>query len=130
MAEEFPGFDGWEVSYDDDGDHHRFAFTKEHPAGKNGYLFVSTRIAAAKDPMIAYLAGVRDAYAEDLRVSPPDDRDLWEGRFRRADANVVLGKVVRGQARGFPRDHAVARLMSAGFSMAQIGDILGSEKEG
>ncbi len=91
MATDYPDFDGWTVEQRT-GDNGRteFQFSKPHPRGKAGKLVVWSSIGADKDPTIAYLAGKRDAIAEDVRVS--GDPDLYsELQVRKAILNSTTG---------------------------------------
>jgi hypothetical protein len=130
---EYPDFDGWTVTYTERPDgKHEFLFLKESEAGKDGKLTVWASTGADTDPEVAYLAGKRDAYAEDVRVSPPDDVSLATARFDAAHRDVVAGKVRRRLAKGFDSDdearkYAIERLSGAGFKMAEIGAFLGEE---
>ena len=135
MAEtqEWSHFDGWTVEYREGANgRHEFLFRKEHDDGKDGKLTVWATVGADNDPEIAYLAGKRDAYAEDVRVSSPDDTSLWQGRFDAAQRDVVAGKVRRRLAKGFEtpeegRKYAIDRLSTAGFTLTEMGAILGEE---
>lgn len=129
----YPDFDGWTVEYTERADgKHEFLFRKASEAGKDGKLTVWSSIGADSDPQIAYLAGKRDALAEDVRVSAPDDAAEATARFNAAHRDVVAGKVRRRLAKGFdtPEDarrYAVDRLAGAGFSFSDMGAFLGEE---
>jgi hypothetical protein len=165
MASDYPDFDGWTVERRMGANARtEFLFTKPHPRGKAGRLTVWSSIGYGKDPEIAYLAGKRDALAEDVRVS--GDPDLYDklmlrqailqngesesarqsydnayaafaastdegtvDRFNAAHRAVVAGKVRRGVSKGFGRDYALNRLDKAGFSLKEIGDVIGPESE-
>jgi hypothetical protein len=132
-AQEFADFDGWTVEYADRSDgKHQFLFTKPSEDGKDGKLTVWSSIGADGDPEIAYLAGKRDALAEDVRVAHPDDADAATQRFNAAHRDVVAGKVRRRLAKGFEtpelaRQYVVERLTGAGFKLADIGAFLEEE---
>lgn len=128
----FPDFDGWTVAYQARETRHELLFTKPHPAGKDGKLTVWATIGADGDPQIAYLVGKRDAYAEDVRVSPPDDVALWQERFAAAQRAVVAGKIRRRLARGFDTPaqataYATERMVKAGFSFAEMAEVMGEK---
>jgi hypothetical protein len=165
MASDYPDFDGWTVERRLGANARtEFLFTKPDPRGKAGRLTVWSSIGHDKDPEIAYLAGKRDALAEDVRVSGDPDlyaallvrqailqsadigtaRESYENayaaftastdqtaveHFNAAHRAVVAGKVRRGVAKGFGREYALNRLDQAGFSLQEIGDVLGPEVE-
>jgi hypothetical protein len=132
-TKQYPDFNGWSVEYTERSDgKHEFLFLKASEAGKNGKLTVWATTGAGTDPEIAYLVGKRDALAEDVRVSSPDDRDAATQRFDAAHRDVVAGKVRRRLAKGFDtpeaaRQYVVERLSGAGFTFAEMGAFMGED---
>jgi hypothetical protein len=125
--EQFPDFDGWTVerkTADDGTPLNHFVFNKPHPGGKDGNLHVRITGGVDADPAMVYERGVRDCYAEDVRVSPPDDVSLWQGKFDAADRAVTLRKVRNGLAAGYGESYAFDRLRAAGFTAAEIAAVL------
>lgn len=127
-AHDYADFDGWTVIRDDA--RNAFDFIKPHPKGKPGpdgipRLVVAIRGGVDTDPDLVWERGVRDCYAEEMRVAP-DDPDV-AAKFREADKAVTLRKVRHGLAKGFPREYAVQRLTEVGFTFAEMGAVLGEE---
>jgi hypothetical protein len=130
---QYPGFHGWTVERNaGPNGRHEFLFRKDHPEGKDGKLTVWSTGGDGADPMIAYLAGKRDALAEDIRVSTEDDKTLWQERFDAVNREGIAGKVQRHMAkmaeRGEPetdiRTYAIGRLDAAGFSLGEMARIV------
>lgn len=125
----FPeSFDGWTVermTTEDGTPLNHFVFNKPSPNGKDGNLHVRITGGVDADPAMVYERGVRDAYAEDVRVSSPDDVATWTGKFEAADRAVTLRKVKAGLDAGYGEEYAFSRLRAAGFTMAEITAVLG-----
>jgi hypothetical protein len=132
---QYPGFHGWTVERNaGPNGRHEFLFRKDHPEGKDGKLTVWSTGGDGADPMIAYLAGKRDALAEDIRVSTEDDRALWQERFDAVNREIIAGKVQRhipkmrerGESEADVRTYAIGRLDAAGYSLTETAKILDS----
>lgn len=79
-------FHGWTVTSDESTN--QVTLTKPHPAGENGVLSVHVRGGSDTPHAIVRAIGARNALAEDVRVSNPDDASLWQDRFAQAAAHV------------------------------------------
>jgi hypothetical protein len=62
---------------------------------------------------------------EAMQQSPPDDRAAWERRMQDARKGVRQGQILRPYKRGeMPKLDAVARLTDAGYTFAEVAELL------
>lgn len=79
-------FHGWTVASDEDAN--SVTLTKPHESAPDGVLRVRVRGGADTPHHIVRAIGARNALAEDARLAPEDDRDLWQARHQAAAAHV------------------------------------------
>ena len=79
-------FHGWSVVSDETAN--RVDLTKPHSDAPDGLLRVSVRAGADTPHHLVRAIGARNALAEDARLAPDDERDLWNARLDAASQHV------------------------------------------